>query len=696
MITKKGGRAYHTRTNEEDEAALLKALDGLDPSEASLVLQILQEQQQGVNGTFQALNEYLYERQPVTIQEFIENDYYMGKACKTLYPKLKEHILNIYEKDRYNTVIATGSTGLGKTFIGTLILCYEIYLLSCLRSPQATYGLSDATEMHIVLISKNLHLAQSVLMSALLEKLKSSPYFLLDFPFDERQGSIRFPKSITVEIGSVHAERVLGLTIISACMDETDFLGQSKNKPQIAGQVGQKLNIANYDAAEKLYVKLSARIKSRFINTPGKFILLSSKTTTASFTERRLAESKDDPGVYVIDHATWEVKPQSQYCGKKFRILVGNHTVRSRILAENEEISPEFLESTGAILYEVPIEFKPEFEKNLYEAIRDTAGLSTDAISQFISKQSSLYDAIQKEKKHPFSHPTWTLGLPFQVFWQELCEQRVVRLDTGHKEVRWFPKLHPGALRVIHIDTSIAGDRTGISMGHIVRWVEVERYAPDTAETYIEHAPEIEIDFCLQVAPQIGEYIMLDQVRGLIYSMIDHGFSVARVTTDQYQSVDTLQQLRTRGINADLLSVDRDPVAYEALRAALAEGRLKMYEYPQFIAEAIKLERDPLTGKIDHPLGGEKDVSDSLAGVVASLEHLALSMSGEMIVDVGVTEKIDPDAWIRSPLKPQQPQEPLKRVESQLKKAQLADASGRKKVGKGDGNGDEYIPPFLT
>jgi hypothetical protein len=568
--------------------------------------------------------------------------------------------------------------------------------LSCLRTPQATYGLSEATELYIILISKNLHLAQSVLMSALLEKLKSSPYFLHDFPFDERQGSIRFPKSITVEIGSVHAERVLGLTIINACMDETDFLGQSKNKPQIAGQVGQKLNVANYDAAERVFVKLSARIKSRFVNAPGKFILLSSKTTTTSFTERRLKESKDDPEVYVVDHATWEVKPKSLYCGKTFQILVGNHTVRSRIVGDGEVISPEYLKSTGAILYDVPIEHRSEFEKNLSEAIRDTAGLSTDAISQFISKQNSLYvPTIQEGMKHPFSHQTWVLGTPFEVFWREICEQFQVRLPGGHVEVQWKPKVHPNAPRVLHIDTSIAGDCTGVSMGHITRWVEVERYAPDSAETYLETAIEVEIDFCLQVSPQIGEYIMLDQIRGLVYSLTDHGFSIARVTTDQYQSVDTLQQCRRHGITADLLSVDLSPVAYEALRSALAEGRMRMYKYEPFIQEMIRLERDPLTGKVDHPLGGSKDVADAVAGVVASLEQIALTMPGELLIDIGGgVAKENLHQWMNLP---QKPQAPLKHVEVQLKKEQkLADVSGRRKVGKGDGNQDIDVPPFLT
>lgn len=607
MITRKAGRAYHARTENEENILLEDAIKDLTPEEAATVLQILQERSKGVDATARSLQNQLYDRPVLPVEEWLEDDYYFARASRTFYPKMKQHMINIVNGNYY-TVIATGSTAIGKTYIGTHLLARLIYELSCMRCPQEAYGHSSATEIHIILLSKNLHLARTVLLSPLIEKLKESPYFMTEFPFDEKADRLRFPKNITVQIGSVNSERVIGLTVIGFLMDETDFLGGSRHKPQIAGVVGQKLTVANYDAAERIYSKLTARVKGRFMiggRLPGYAILLSSKTTTSSFTERRITELKDDPNAYIIDHPTWEVK-EADYGHERFKVLIGSHTVRPRILNPDEEISKEFLDSTGSMVIEVPKVFKPEFEKNLYEAIRDTAGLSTDAISSFITHQKTLFEpTIQADMEHPFSEQQWVLGVPgFRILWEKMCELREVRLSSGHIEKRWVPKRNPHLPRVIHIDTSLTGDRTGMSMGYITRMVEVERFSPESARAYYEMAPEIEIDFCVQIAPQLGEYIELSELRAFEYEIQDHGFHIVRSTTDTYGSNEHIQQLRHRGIDSDILSVDRDPVAYECLRSALQEGRMRMYHYQPFIDEMLKLERDPNTGKIDHPLGG--------------------------------------------------------------------------------------------
>lgn len=81
-----------------------------------------------------------------------------------------------------------------------------------------------------------------------------------------------------------------------------------------------------------------------------------------------------------------------------------------------------------------------------------------------------------------------------------------------------------------------------------------------------------------------------------------------------HNSVDSVQTLRSAGINADFLSIDRNPEAYYTMKAAILDKRLDYYNYKPFIEEAQSLEE--LKGKkIDHPRSGSKDVSDAVAGV---------------------------------------------------------------------------------
>ena len=72
-----------------------------------------------------------------------------------------------------------------------------------------------------------------------------------------------------------------------------------------------------------------------------------------------------------------------------------------------------------------------------------------------------------------------------------------------------------------------------------------------------------------------------------------------------HNSVDMRQQLSTMGFHdVSLVSLDRSPDGYMALRSAIAEKRIALLNLPHLEVELAQLERDNVTGKIDHPLTG--------------------------------------------------------------------------------------------
>ena len=83
---------------------------------------------------------------------------------------------------------------------------------------------------------------------------------------------------------------------------------------------------------------------------------------------------------------------------------------------------------------------------------------------------------------------------------------------------------------------------------------------------------------------------------------------------------DLQQQLTAEGFKMSVQSVDRvDPSSricrpYQFLKNVIYEQRLEMFEDNTLIEELVNLERDINTGKIDHPSGFRKDVSDALCG----------------------------------------------------------------------------------
>ena len=72
-----------------------------------------------------------------------------------------------------------------------------------------------------------------------------------------------------------------------------------------------------------------------------------------------------------------------------------------------------------------------------------------------------------------------------------------------------------------------------------------------------------------------------------------------------HNSVDMRQQLTTMGFHdVKLVSLDRTPDGYMALRSAIAERRISLLHLDHLEIELVQLERDNVTGKIDHPLTG--------------------------------------------------------------------------------------------
>lgn len=503
------------------------------------------------------------------------------------------------------------------TFL-SIVLARILYELSCLAHPQATFGLSPGSEMGIVLVSKNLPLARRVLKTAVDDKLKLSPYFQEHWKPKIGKDETIFPDNIVMMIASYQSERLLGVNVLAGAMDETNFAMTSKQ--QIITKMGEKASVANYDLAEKVYTTLLTRIKSRFQRAgelTGMMILASSASTEGSFIDRRLREAEVDPTSTVLDFATWDVKPKSYFTGRWFKVLVGGSALRSRILSDDEVIDDDFLAENEARLIAVPEEYRLDFELNLEDALRDVAGIATQAISAYLQRIEAI-DACVIDRPHPFSVDTWQYGTPARFEWDRLCLHYTRKIAGGYEELAWKPLRNPNAPRWLHVDTSLSGDSTGIAVGHIEKWVEVVRRNSD-GEAYTDVMPYIVMDLMLRINPPPGEQIYLPDVRRLIYELAEHGFLFIGCSFDQYQSAEMMQQLKARGLPAKLISVDKTTAPYDALKSAIYERRIEFYRYEAFLAELKALEYDRVKGKVDHPLAGSKDVSDAVAGVVFGL-----------------------------------------------------------------------------
>lgn len=529
---------------------------------------------------------------PVGVEEFICSNHYLGMK-DTVYPVIMDELIEL-NSGHYVEAVLTGAIGTGKTTMALITTAYQLYQLSCIRSPHVLYRLDPAHEIVFIFQSITSTLAKAVDYSRFRATIEKSPYFNERFMFrKDLESELRFPNRIIVKPVSGAATGAIGQNVIGGVIDELNFM-------QVVERSKQSDDGGTYDQAVAVYNSIARRRKSRFMkqgNMPGILCLVSSKRYPGQFTDQKMDEAaleRDRTGrtsIFIYDKATWEVKPEGTFTGKWFQVFCGSDSRKPRILESDEEYQA-LSQDDKELCKEVPQEYRIEFEKDIMNALRDIAGVSTLARHPFMADREAIVAAGRNDER---------------IFSQD----RVDFIQTKLEITKSFFK--PDLPRYVHIDLAISGDSAGIVIG------TVKGFRPIMRGEYAEMLPDIWIDAVLEVAPPKGGEIQFYKIREVLYALKKAGLNIRWVTFDSFQSTDSIQMLRQAGFSTGYLSMDTSNDPYELCKSAIYDGRVSYPVNPRLISELTSLEKDTKRNKIDHPPHGSKDCSDSLAGVIYGL-----------------------------------------------------------------------------
>jgi hypothetical protein len=269
----------------------------------------------------------------------------------------------------------------------------------------------------------------------------------------------------------------------------------------------------------------------------------------------------------------------------------------------------------GGRVEQVPIEYEDDFQRDPEFALRQIVGIAVDSIAPFIAEPGRIVEAIDQGEalglEHWVNSPDVNLGRDGFPRWHE----QAIPSDTH-------------ALRFAHIDLSRTRDACGIA---IVKFLGMTRTEiPETPDTFL-HKPKFAAEVAISIKPDPDNELILSELRQWLMQPIDRfGLVVHSISMDGYQSADSLQIFRHRGIRASEQSVDRTSESYEYLKESLYDGRVAMVDSPTLRRELYQLERNPHTGLVDHPPRGSKDVADAVCGAIytASRSRVVRTQTG--------------------------------------------------------------------
>lgn len=546
---------------------------------------------EGVPPEKQVVNRY--KEPPVSIETFITSPKYM-KAADTIYPLVMEELKKI-NTGKYVEAVFTGGIGSGKTTAALYTCAYQLYLLSIMENPHEEYGLDPTSEIMFIFQNKTATLAKTVGFARFKRMLEHSTYFNTKFRWNKEITSrLIFPNRIEVVPVSGQETATIGQNVMGGMIDELNYMDKVEASKQV--EDGEE-----FDQAVRLYNSIARRRKTRFAEVgklPGILCLVSSRRYPGQFTDEKEAERLreiEENGVstiYLYDHVVWDIKPWA-FSEEKFHVFVGDKTRQAIILEEDEETDV----ADRPLIRSIPVDFRVDFDKDIINALREMAGVSTMATNPFMSNTEAVAAAFK----------------PKQL---SILSRSEVEFET--EGLKYFDKRfdRPYEMRYVHIDLGLTSDSAGIVCGFVDSFMSIER-----ALGVVERLPVINIDFALRVRPPRHGEIHFEKIRTLIYKLAAAKLNILWISFDSYQSVDSIQIFNQKGYDAGTLSIDTSTMPYEMMRTAIYDGRVNMPLHDRLNTELLSLERDLKKGKIEHPPRGSKDISDALAGVVFGLSQ---------------------------------------------------------------------------
>lgn len=509
------------------------------------------------------LNDPIYRHYPVSIDTFIDSPDYLNAGAEC-WPEVRKLLKAVFNADplslrlsTYREVVACEGIGAGKSFLVSVIFSYSTYRLLCYRNPQGLFGLARGSNIALLNMSKSAQQAKKIVFGEIKSRINNSPWFQkYGLPDPTVQSELRFPNNIIVFPGNSQETFPLGYNVFLANMDEASFYTETET----------------HDVAEEMYDALDRRITSRF-GQNGLNIITSSPRYEDDFTEKKMNEARQNPEhLLAIRRATWDMKPDDRVASANGQVFKTQHP------------------KTKEDVY-IPMRYERAFLRNPKKAWRDFGAVPSLVLEQYFTDTELEKLQVLSNNGH----------IPPCVEGNQISGKMYALAGTDY---------------YVHIDLGIVRDACGFAMGHyqngkVVIDAVYRIVCRNRAQTLMESGEPYDM--------VIGDsQVNFEEVRQLIYTLMNRGFNIRKVTYDNFQSVDSRQILEASGIMTDVLSVDRDTSAYDTMKTLINTDRFECVKHPHFLHECSRLEYKN-GKKVDHPPNASKDCADAVAGVSRSI-----------------------------------------------------------------------------
>lgn len=572
-------------------------------SEQSMLQKILSElATSGYSYTYEQIYLSDFREVPVSIDQFLDDPQYLGQTNdegKNVYPFWRGVFNDIFSHgNKYNEIILSGATRLGKTSSGVTMMAYMLYRLMLYRDPHRYFQKKAISKFTLGFANLTKELALSVAYREFNDTLKESPWFMSHGSVTRSDRNFYYlPEGDKIEIVPASSgEQLLGKQLWACIIDEANFAKTGIKDIAIAKQ-----------HMKSLYDTVNARISGTFRiggEVYGKMFTASSKNQDNDYLSEHIENQLriNNEHLYLVDEPQWKVLPKSMFSNEVFHFTVGDRYKRGFVIPEvdDDEAHREEYRRQGYQVIEAPAELRKNFLADYDISLRDIAGISVAGSMGFIT-QASITPCVSPDRQNPFFENVLEIG----------TEDTKEIADYFHIEV--VPNELKTQQMHIHLDLAESHNFTGI-VGCCVtgnKVIELE----DGKKVALPFIKEV---FAVEIRAPRGQRQSFQKVINFIVYLRQHYFNIGTISTDQYQSSFLRETLNQQGFKTSKFAVDIDQ--FIGLRNLLLDQRIELVSNPKQEEELISVQR--MNNKIFIPEaedGSHGDAASSLAGSVYSL-----------------------------------------------------------------------------
>lgn len=177
-----------------------------------------------------------YRRIPVSMDQFLDDPYYLGTTLRINRPDLREKLKRSWAS-RGRELVVAGEIGSGKTTFMRVLMLRLIYEYSCWKDPRRMLGLCPDTIVDIPILDISIGLSKRMMVDELVRLAQESQYFKKNFMVVYRSGEVMFPGGLRVMSTSYRCDHALeGINIWSAMLMQSNDGGSFEQAEKIRGE----------------------------------------------------------------------------------------------------------------------------------------------------------------------------------------------------------------------------------------------------------------------------------------------------------------------------------------------------------------------------------------------------------------------------------------------------------------------------